>query len=108
MDIEGFSDKIISFLFEKKFIFSEIDLYTFDFYKLLEFKGFKDRKINNLINSIEASKKKPFSKLLLSMGIKDLGENTIMLLFLNNLNSFSKLFKLLSRQIFCIFNIVEN
>ncbi|MBB6212667.1 NAD-dependent DNA ligase LigA [Borreliella californiensis] len=94
MDIEGFSDKIISFLFEKKFISSEIDLYTFDFYKLLEFKGFKDRKINNLINSIQSSKKKPFSKLLLSMGIKDLGENTIRLLFLNNLNSFSKLFKL--------------
>ncbi|AJA90353.1 NAD-dependent DNA ligase LigA [Borreliella chilensis] len=94
MDIEWFSDKTVSFLFEKKFIFSEIDLYIFDFYKLLEFKGFKAKKVNNLINSIEASKKKPFSKLLLSMGIKELGENTIRLLFLNNLNSFSKLFKL--------------
>ncbi|ACK74727.1 NAD-dependent DNA ligase LigA [Borreliella burgdorferi] len=107
MDIEGFSDKIISFLFEKKFIFSEIDLYTFDFYKLLEFKGFKDRKINNLINSIEASKKKPFSKLLLSMGIKDLGENTIMLLFLNNLNSFSKLFKLCQDRYFAFSTLLK-
>ncbi|WKC90057.1 NAD-dependent DNA ligase LigA [Borreliella finlandensis] len=107
MDIEGFSDKIISFLFEKKFIFSEIDLYTFDFYKLLEFKGFKDRKINNLINSIEASKKKPFSKLLLSMGIKDLGENTIRLLFLNNLNSFSKLFKLCQDRYFAFSTLLK-
>lgn len=107
MDIEGFSDKIISFLFEKKFIFSEIDLYTFDFYKLLEFKGFKDRKINNLINSIEASKKKPFSKLLLSMGIKDLGENTIMLLFLNNFNSFSKLFKLCQDRYFAFSTLLK-
>ncbi|MCD2332157.1 NAD-dependent DNA ligase LigA [Borreliella americana] len=107
MDIEGFSDKIISFLFEKKFISSEIDLYTFDFYKLLEFKGFKDRKINNLINSIEASKKKPFSKLLLSMGIKDLGENTIRLLFLNNLNSFSKLFKLCQDRDFAFSTLLK-
>ncbi|WNY65084.1 NAD-dependent DNA ligase LigA [Borreliella carolinensis] len=107
MDIEGFSDKIISFLFEKKFISSEIDLYTFDFYKLLKFKGFKDRKINNLINSIESSKKKPFSKLLLSMGIKDLGENTIRLLFLNNLNSFSKLFKLCQDKDFAFSTLLK-
>ncbi|WKC90921.1 NAD-dependent DNA ligase LigA [Borreliella carolinensis] len=107
MDIEGFSDKIISFLFEKKFISSEIDLYTFDFYKLLKFKGFKDRKINNLINSIESSKKKPFSKLLLSMGIKDLGENSIRLLFLNNLNSFSKLFKLCQDKDFAFSTLLK-
>ncbi|WNY62996.1 NAD-dependent DNA ligase LigA [Borreliella carolinensis] len=107
MDIEGFSDKIISFLFEKKFISSEIDLYTFDFYKLLKFKGFKDRKINNLLNSIEFSKKKPFSKLLLSMGIKDLGENTIRLLFLNNLNSFSKLFKLCQDKDFAFLTLLK-
>ncbi|WKD00882.1 NAD-dependent DNA ligase LigA [Borreliella americana] len=107
MDIEGFSDKIISFLFEKKFISSEIDLYTFDFYKLLEFKGFKDRKINNLINSIEASKKKPFSKLLLSMSIKDLGENTIRLLFLNNLNSFLKLLKLCQDRDFAFSTLLK-
>ncbi|SCW28029.1 DNA ligase (NAD+) [Borreliella japonica] len=107
MDIEGFSDKTISFLFEKKFISSEIDLYTFDFYKLLEFKGFKDKKINNLINSIEASKKKPFSKLLLSMGIKELGENTIRLLFFNNLNSFSKLFSLCQDRDFAFSTLLK-
>ncbi|EEC21159.1 DNA ligase, NAD-dependent [Borreliella afzelii ACA-1] len=107
MDIEGFSDKTISFLFEKKFISSEIDLYTFNFYKLLKFKGFKDRKINNLINSIEASKKKPFSKLLLSIGIKELGENTIRLLFLNNLNSFSKLFRLCQDRDFAFLTLLK-
>lgn len=107
MDIEGFSDKTISFLFEKKIISSEIDLYTFNFYKLLKFKGFKDRKINNLINSIEASKKKPFSKLLLSIGIKELGENTIRLLFLNNLNSFSKLFRLCQDRDFAFLTLLK-
>ncbi|EEF84399.1 NAD-dependent DNA ligase LigA [Borreliella spielmanii] len=107
MDIEGFSDKTISFLFEKKFISSEIDLYIFDFYKLLKFKGFKERKVNNLINSIEASKKKPFSKLLLSIGIKELGENTIRLLFLNNFNSFSKLFKLCQDRDFAFSTLLK-
>ncbi|QFI14661.1 NAD-dependent DNA ligase LigA [Borrelia sp. CA_690] len=107
MDIEGLSDKTIAFLFEKKFISSEIDLYTFNFYKLLEFKGFKEKKINNLINSIEASKKKPFSKLLLSMGIKEFGENTIRLLFLNSLNSFSKLFKLCQDRDFAFSSLLK-
>ncbi|AIJ29902.1 NAD-dependent DNA ligase LigA [Borreliella valaisiana] len=107
MDIEGFSDKIISFLFEKKFISSEIDLYIFNFCKLFEFKGFKGKRVSNLINSIEASKKKPFSKLLLSMGIKELGENTIRLLFLNNLNSFSKLFSLCQDKDFAFSTLLK-
>ncbi|WP_215535391.1 NAD-dependent DNA ligase LigA [Borreliella bavariensis] len=107
MDIEGFSDKTISFLFEKEFISSEIDLYTFNFYKLLKFKGFKDRKVYNLINSIEASKKKPFSKLLLSIGIKELGESAISLLFLNNLDSFSKLFRLCQDRDFAFSTLLK-
>ncbi|WPM05782.1 NAD-dependent DNA ligase LigA [Borreliella sinica] len=107
MDIEGFSNKTISFLFENKFISSEIDLYRFDYYKLLKFKGFKDRKVNNLISSIEASKKKPFSKLLLSIGIKELGENTIRLLFFNDLNSFSKLVRLCQDRDFAFSTLLK-
>ncbi|WNY66892.1 NAD-dependent DNA ligase LigA [Borreliella lusitaniae] len=107
MNIEGLSDKTISFLFENKFISSEIDLYKFDFYKLIKFQGFKGKKVDNLISSIKASKKKPFSKLLLSMGIKDLGENTIRLLFLNNLNSFSKLFRLCQDRYFAFSTLLK-
>ncbi|WKC58102.1 NAD-dependent DNA ligase LigA [Borrelia sp. P9F1] len=88
MDIVGLSDKTIEFLFKMDFIHSEIDLCTFDFNKLINLKGFKLRRIDKFKNSIENSKKKPFSKLLLSMSIKEFGENTIALLIANNLNSF--------------------
>ncbi|UGQ17341.1 NAD-dependent DNA ligase LigA [Borrelia sp. RT1S] len=88
MDIVGLSDKTIEFLFKMGFIHSEIDLYTFNFDKLIDLKGFKLKKIDKFKNSIENSKKKPFRKLLLSMSIKEVGENTIALLIDNNLNSF--------------------
>ncbi|UER67715.1 NAD-dependent DNA ligase LigA [Borrelia sp. BU AG58] len=88
MDITGLSDRTIELLFKKGFICSEIDLYTFDFDKLIDLKGFKFKKIDKFKSSIENSKKKPFRKLLLSMSIKEVGENTIALLIGNNLNSF--------------------
>ncbi|AWG43230.1 DNA ligase (NAD(+)) LigA [Candidatus Borreliella tachyglossi] len=88
MDITGFSEKTIEFLFKMNFIYSEMDLYTFDFDKLANMKGFKLKRIDSFKSSIENSKKKPFRKLLLGMGIKELGENTVALLIANNLNSF--------------------
>ena len=88
MDIVGLSDKTIEFLFKMNFIYSEIDLYTFNFDKLINLKGFKLKKIDIFKNSIENSKKRPFRKLFLSMSIREVGENTIELLIANNLNSF--------------------
>ncbi|AAX17058.1 NAD-dependent DNA ligase LigA [Borrelia hermsii] len=88
MNIVGLSEKTIEFLFEKKFISSEVELYTFNCDRLINLKGFNLKRINNLKRSIEDSKSRPFRKLLLGMGIKDLGENTILVLINNNLNSF--------------------
>ncbi|UPA16406.1 NAD-dependent DNA ligase LigA [Borrelia coriaceae] len=88
MNIVGLSGKTIEFLFEKKFIFSELDLYTFNFDRLINLRGFDLKRINNLKRSIEDSKSKPFRKLFISMGIRELGMNTILVLINNNLNSF--------------------
>ncbi|ACH94786.1 NAD-dependent DNA ligase LigA [Borrelia recurrentis] len=88
MNIVGLSEKTIEFLFNMNFISSEIDLYTFDFDRLIGLKGFNFKRVNKLKRSIEESKNRPFKKLLLAMGIKDLGINTILLLINNNLNSF--------------------
>ena len=88
MNIVGLSAKTIEFLCKINFISSEIDLYTFDFDRLINLRGFDIKRINNLKRSIEESKGRTFGKLLLSMGIKELGANTILLLFNNNLNSF--------------------
>lgn len=88
MNIIGLSEKTIEFLFKMNFISSEIDLYTFDFDRLINLRGFNLKRVSNLKRSIEDSKGRAFRKLLLSVGIKELGANTVLLLIGSNLNSF--------------------
>ncbi|AHH08528.1 NAD-dependent DNA ligase [Borrelia anserina BA2] len=88
MNIVGLAEKTIEFLFEMKFISSEIELYTFNFDRLIHLRGFNLKRVDNLKRSIKNSKSRPFRKLLLGMGIKDLGATTILILINNNLNSF--------------------
>lgn len=73
MDIETLGDKTLEFLFNKGFVKYIYDLYSFDYGKLLDFEGFKDKKIDNIIFSIEKSKKKDFKTVLSSLGLKDIG-----------------------------------
>ncbi|WP_024653486.1 NAD-dependent DNA ligase LigA [Borrelia persica] len=91
MNLVGFSGKTIEFIFGMNFISSELDLYTFNFDKLIGLKGFGLKRVNNLKRSIKESKERPFRKLLLGMGIKELGINTILLLINNNINSFDSI-----------------
>lgn len=73
MDIESLGDKTIEFLFGKGFIRYIPDIYEFDYKKLLDFEGFKDKKVNNIIQSVEKSKEKDFKTVLSSLGLKDIG-----------------------------------
>jgi DNA ligase (NAD+) len=74
MDIETLGDKTLEFLFEKGFVKYIPDIYTFDYNKLLGFEGFKEKKISNIIQSVETSKKKDFITVLYSLGLKDVGK----------------------------------
>ena len=80
MDIESLGGKTIEFLFEKGFIREIPDIFFFDYKKLYEFEGFKDKKINNIIQAIEESKKKDFKTVLASLGLKDIGNKAVQLL----------------------------
>jgi DNA ligase (NAD+) len=80
MDIETLGDKTLEFLFEQNLIKYIPDIYTFDYNKLLEFEGFKEKKVNNIINSIEESKKNDFQTILSSLGLKDIGSKVSELL----------------------------
>ncbi|HNZ27604.1 MAG TPA: NAD-dependent DNA ligase LigA [Spirochaetota bacterium] len=73
MDIETLGDKTLEFLFNKGFVRYIYDLYSFDYRKLLDFEGFKDKKIDNIIFSIEKSKQKDFKTVISSLGLKDIG-----------------------------------
>lgn len=76
MDIEGFGEALISFLVDKNFVKNFADLYKFDYTKLKQFEGFKEKSVQNLKDAIEKSKTKPFSKVLYALGIRYVGIKT--------------------------------
>lgn len=80
MDIETLGDKTIEFLFNKGLIRKIPDIYNFNYDKLLEFEGYKEKKVNNIKNSIEKSKNKDFCSILSSLGLKDIGNRVAFLL----------------------------
>lgn len=83
MDIETLGDKTLEFLFNKGFVRYIYDIYEFDYNKLLNFEGFKEKKVENIIKSIEESKKKNFKTVLYSLGLKDIGPKVAEILAMN-------------------------
>ena len=57
---------------------SDIDFYTLKNYKknLMELEGFGEKSINNLLESIEKSKKNSLDRLLFALGIRHVGKKT--------------------------------
>jgi DNA ligase (NAD+) len=80
MDIEHMGSKVIEKLVEKGFISRISDIYTLNFEKLSQIEGFKEKSINNLLESIEKSKDCTLSKFIMGLGIKHIGEETADLL----------------------------
>jgi len=76
MDIDGLGDSVMDQLLERGFIHDFADIYKLTFFHVLNLENFKDKKANNLLNAIEASKQKPLSKLLFALGIGFVGEKT--------------------------------
>ncbi len=80
MDIESLGDKTLEFLFNKGFVRYIPEIYEFDYKKLLEFEGYKEKKVANIIESVEKSKNKSFKTVLASLGLKDIGNKVAELL----------------------------
>jgi DNA ligase (NAD+) len=76
MDIEGLSEKTIAQLYEKLGLSSPIDLYSLTKEQLLTLEGFKDKRADNLINSIKKSKGKDLAAFINSLGIPNVGKKT--------------------------------
>lgn len=73
MDIEGFGIKIGEQLAEKGLIKDIADIYFLTREQLLELEGFADKKVDNLLGAIEASKQQPFERFLTGLGIRYVG-----------------------------------
>jgi DNA ligase (NAD+) len=75
MDIDGLGPAVISQLLERNLIKDVADLYTLRFEDLLTLDNFKEKSANNLLNAIERSKDRPFSRVLFALGIRHVGEH---------------------------------
>lgn len=76
MNIEGLRDQTIDALFECLGISSIAGIYTITKEQLLSMDGFKTKKADKLLLSIENSKNPPLEKFLLALGIPNVGKKT--------------------------------
>jgi DNA ligase (NAD+) len=76
MDIEGLGVKLIDQLVDKGLVKDVADIYYIEKEQLIELERMADKSAQNIIDAIEASKTKPLSKFLYSLGIRQVGETT--------------------------------
>lgn len=76
MNIEGLSEKTIEALYEKMAICVPSQFYKLEVDDLLKLEGFKEKKAQNIINSIQKSKGVDFSRFIFSLGILEVGVKT--------------------------------
>jgi DNA ligase (NAD+) len=73
MDIEGLGYQTIIALTERGWLKDVGDIYSLTPDHLAHLEGFAEKSITNLMDAIEASKKRPFAKLLYGLGIRHVG-----------------------------------
>ncbi len=73
MDIEGLGEKTVFALSDKNFVSDIGDLYSLSLEKLLQLEGFAELSAKNLLKAINDSQSRPLAKLLVGLGIKNLG-----------------------------------
>ncbi|MBN1196476.1 MAG: NAD-dependent DNA ligase LigA [Candidatus Aminicenantes bacterium] len=91
MDIESLGEKTIHFLYERGLVRRIPDIYTFDPDQLSGEPGFKQRKIAAIREGVEASRNRPFSRVLVALGIEGIGNAAVRLLIENGFDSMQKL-----------------
>lgn len=82
------------------------DIYTFDYTLLLGEEGFGEKKVQNIIEGVEASRTKKVSVVLASLGLEGLGHKTSKLL-VNHFNSLDEIMHLKAKDITAIQGIGE-
>ena len=76
MNIEGIRDKTVDECFDKLGLRTVADIYTLSGSKLRSLDKFKDKKTNNLLKSIEKSKKPNYANFIFALGIDNVGIKT--------------------------------
>ena len=74
MNIDGLGNKIVELLVNEGKIKDILDLYSLRYDDLVGLESFKDKKINNLLSSIENTKNSELHRLVNALGIEHIGE----------------------------------
>lgn len=74
LDIRGLGEKRVRQLFEKNIIKQPIEILSLDDKKLSLLEQFKEKSINNVLDSINKSKKLPLSRFFVAIGVPHLGK----------------------------------
>ena len=74
MDIDGLGNETVALLYENHLISNIADLYHLNRNELLALERMANKSVDNLLQGIEASKNKPFAKVLFGLGIRYVGE----------------------------------
>ena len=76
MNIECLIEKTIELLFDKLGVDKVYKIYDLKYDELITLEKFKDKKVNNLLNSIEESKNVNLENFIYALGIKNVGIKT--------------------------------
>jgi DNA ligase (NAD+) len=76
LNIDGLGEETVDLLYEKKLLSNVADLYELTFDQLLALDRMAEKSANNLLISIESSKKIPFERVLFGLGIRFVGETS--------------------------------
>lgn len=74
MDVDGLGNETVTLLYENRLISNIADLYHLNRNELLPLERMAEKSVDNLLQGIEASKQKPFAKVLFGLGIRYVGE----------------------------------
>jgi DNA ligase (NAD+) len=78
MDIDGLGEKQVALLQQRRLVKTAADFYRLRERReeLLELEGFGELSVGNLLDAIDASKQRPFARVLFALGIEEVGEVT--------------------------------
>ncbi len=74
LNIDGLGIKIVEQLVREKKIYDILDLYSLKYEDLQDLEGFKEKRINNLLKSIENTKGSQLHRVINALGIEHIGE----------------------------------
>jgi DNA ligase (NAD+) len=107
MDIETLGDKTIAFLFEKGWVRAIPDIYEFDYGRLQGQEGFKERKISRIRASVEASKSRPFARVLAALGFENVAAAVVAALIAHGFDDIDKIIAVAAKGDWQAFAAIE-